>query len=131
MTSEPTRLSASTSQARISLKPLLAKLVTMASMSSSTTSGGLPPKHFLLPLHERILSQRNPESGWLRLARAAGTTISLPAAVLRSSRLEILGAGSGNAPVTPEIWVEAIRRLMSHVACGALRIDTERVPLGE
>ena len=67
----------------------------------------------------------------VEVGESAGTTISLPAAVLRSSRLEILGAGSGNAPATPEIWVEAIRRLMSHVACGALRIDTERVPLGE
>jgi len=67
----------------------------------------------------------------VEVGESAGTTISLPAAVLRSSWLEILGAGSGNAPATPEIWVEAIRRLMSHVACGALRIDTERVPLGE
>jgi hypothetical protein len=29
------------------------------------------------------------------------------------------------------MWIEAVRQLMSNVACGALRIDTERVPLGE
>ncbi len=62
---------------------------------------------------------------------SSSTSISLPAAVLRSSRLEILGAGSGNAAASPEIWVEAVRQLMSNVACGALRIDTERVPLEE
>lgn len=67
----------------------------------------------------------------VEVGESAGPTISLPAAVLRSSRLEILGAGSGNAGASPEIWVEAVRKLMSNVACGALRIDTERVPLAE
>ena len=75
-----------------------------------------------------------PASSRVRLVEAgesAGPTISLAAAVLRSSRLEILGAGSGNAAASPEIWIEAVRQLMSNVACGALRIDTERVPLDE
>ncbi len=67
----------------------------------------------------------------VEVGESAGPAISLNAAVLRSSRLEILGAGSGNAPASPERWVEAVRQLMSNVACGALRIDTERVPLGE
>ena len=62
---------------------------------------------------------------------SAGPTISLAAAVLRSSRLEILGAGSGNAAASPEMWIEAVRQLMSNVGRGTLRIDTERVPLGE
>ena len=65
------------------------------------------------------------------VGESAGPTISLAAAVLRSSRLEILGAGSGNAAASPEIWIEAVRQLMSNVARGALRIDTERVPLSE
>jgi len=88
-----------------------------------------PPTEVLLAAIAR--KDFNPAKSRVRLVEvgdSAGTTISLPAAVLRSSRLEILGAGSGNAPAIPEIWVEAIRRLMSHVACGALRIDTERVP---
>jgi NADPH:quinone reductase-like Zn-dependent oxidoreductase len=67
----------------------------------------------------------------VEVGESAGPTISLAAAVLRSSRLEILGAGSGNAAASPEIWIEAVRQLMSNVACGALRIDTERVPLDE
>ena len=29
------------------------------------------------------------------------------------------------------MWVEAIRQLLANVASGALRIDTERVPLAD
>ncbi len=75
-----------------------------------------------------------PASSRLRLVQvgeSAGPTISLAAAVLRSSRLEILGAGSGNAPTSPEMWIEAVRQLMSNIGCGTLRIETERVPLSE
>jgi NADPH:quinone reductase-like Zn-dependent oxidoreductase len=67
----------------------------------------------------------------VEVGESAGPAISLNAAVLRSSRLEILGAGSGNAPASPEMWVEAVRQLMSNVGCGTLRVDTERVPLNE
>ena len=76
----------------------------------------------------------NPASGRVRLVQvgeSAGATISLPAAVLRSSRLEILGAGSGSAPTSREMWGEAIQWLLGNVARGALRIETERVPLAE
>ena len=75
-----------------------------------------------------------PASSRVRLVEvgeSAGPTISLAAAVLRSSRLEILGAGSGNAAASPEMWIEAVRQLMSNIGCGRLRIDTVRVPLGE
>ena len=65
----------------------------------------------------------------VEVGESAGPTISLAAAVLRSSRLEILGAGSGNAAASPEMWIEAVRQLMSNIGCGALRIDIERVPL--
>jgi len=67
----------------------------------------------------------------VEVGESAGPAISLPASVLRSSRLEILGAGSGNAAASPEKWAEAVKQLMSNVASGALRINTERVPLGE
>jgi NADPH:quinone reductase-like Zn-dependent oxidoreductase len=75
-----------------------------------------------------------PASSKVRLVAAgesAGPTISLTSAVLRSSQVEILGAGSGNAAASPEMWIEAVRQLMSNVGCGTLRIDIERVPLGE
>ena len=67
----------------------------------------------------------------LQVGESADATISLPAAVLRSSRLEILGAGSGSVPASPEMWKEAIGRLMANVASGALRIEVEQIPLAE
>ena len=67
----------------------------------------------------------------VQVGESAGARISLPAAVLRSSRLEILGAGSGSAPASREAWGEAIRWLLGNVASGALRIDTEPVPLSD
>jgi NADPH:quinone reductase-like Zn-dependent oxidoreductase len=91
------------------------------------------------PATEALLSaiarrDLNPASSRVRLievGESAGPTISLAAAALRSSKLEILGAGSGNAPASAEIWLEAIRQLLSNVASAKLRIDTERVPLRE
>jgi NADPH:quinone reductase-like Zn-dependent oxidoreductase len=91
-----------------------------------------PPTEALLAAIAR--SDLNPASSavrFIQVGESAGPTISLPAAALRSSKLEILGAGSGNAPASPEIWLEAIRQLLSNVATGKLRIDTERVPLSE
>jgi NADPH2:quinone reductase len=75
-----------------------------------------------------------PAAGRTRLVQvgeSAGPTISLPAAALRSSRLEILGAGTGSAPALPDVWMEAIRQLLDRVAQGQLRIETERVPLAD
>jgi NADPH:quinone reductase-like Zn-dependent oxidoreductase len=67
----------------------------------------------------------------VQVGESAGSTISLPAAALRSSRLEILGAGSGSAPAAREAWGEAIQWLLENVARGSLRIETEPVPLAE
>lgn len=68
---------------------------------------------------------------WVEVGESAGATISLPAAALRSSWLEILGAGSGNAPTSPELWIDAIQTLLANVASGAIRIETERVSLAD
>jgi len=85
----------------------------------------------LAAIARRDLKQASCRVRLVEAGESAGPTISLAAAVLRSSRLEILGAGSGNAVATPEMWIEAIRQLMSNIGCGTLRIDTERVPLCE
>lgn len=67
----------------------------------------------------------------VQVGEGAGATVSLKAATLRSSRLEILGAGTGSAPTAPETWLEAMRQLLDRVAQGILRIDTESVPLAD
>lgn len=66
----------------------------------------------------------------IQIGESAGASINLPAAVLRSSRLEIFGAGSGSLP--PPDKLNIIReQLMARAASGELRIETERVPLSD
>ena len=65
----------------------------------------------------------------IEIGDMAGPTISLSAAALRSSGIEIYGSGGGSIPLTaifetfPQLWALA--------AAGKLRIDTEPVPLEE
>jgi len=92
---------------------------------------GLPVEALLGTIARKDFSAAPSRVRLVQVGESAGSAISLPAAVLRSSRLEILGAGSGNAPASREAWGEAIQWLLGNVARGALRIDTERVPLGD
>ena len=64
----------------------------------------------------------------VEVGESAGSTITLPAAVLRSTALTILGTGG-----TPswDILTDAFQQVMNSVARGTLRINTERVPLTE
>jgi NADPH2:quinone reductase len=65
----------------------------------------------------------------IEIGEMAGPTISLSAAALRSSGIEIYGSGGGSIPHTaifdafPELWALA--------AGGTLRIDTESVSLAD
>lgn len=65
----------------------------------------------------------------IEIGEMAGPTISLSAAALRSSGIEIFGSGGGSVPHTaifetfPQLWALA--------ASGKLRIETEPVPLAE
>ncbi len=92
---------------------------------------GTTTEALLAAIARRDLTPASSRVRLVEVGESAGPSISLAAAVLRSSRLEILGAGSGNAAASPEMWIEAVRQLMSNIGCGTLRIDTERVPLSE
>jgi NADPH2:quinone reductase len=92
---------------------------------------GPPTEALLAAMARKDLKPASSRVRLVEVGESAGPAISLAGATLRSSRLEILGAGSGNAPAEPEMWMEAIQRLMSNVASGKLRIDTSRVPLRE
>jgi len=52
----------------------------------------------------------------------------LPAAALRSSGLEIGGAGSGSIPPR-DVLLDACRQIMDRASRGELTVETERVPL--
>lgn len=90
---------------------------------------GEPTEALLGAITRKDFNQAAARVRLVQVGESAGATISLPAAVLRSSRLEILGAGSGSAPASREAWGEAIQWLLGHVARGTLRIDTEQVRL--
>jgi len=70
-----------------------------------------------------------PGSGWWRSGQMAGPTIALPAEVLRSSGLQVLGSGPGTIPLT-EI-IAAIPQVMAIAAGGGLPIDIDEVPLAQ
>ncbi len=92
---------------------------------------GPPTEALLSAIARRDLNAASSRVRLIEVGESAGPTISLTAATLRSSKLEILGAGSGNAPASTAIWLEAIGQLLSNVASGKLHIDIERVPLRE
>lgn len=92
---------------------------------------GAPAEALLSGITREDFNAGSSRMRWVEVGESAGATISLPAAALRSSRLEILGAGSGNAPTSPELWIDAIQTLLANVASGTIRIDTEKVPLAE
>src|SRR5213078_5391955 len=68
------------------------------------------------------------ETRLVEVGESAGSTITLPAAVLRSTVLTILG--TGGMP-SWDILTDAFQQVMNSVARGTLRIETERVPLAE
>ncbi|HLY19013.1 MAG TPA: zinc-binding alcohol dehydrogenase family protein [Bryobacteraceae bacterium] len=92
---------------------------------------GAPTEALLAAVARQDLKPAATRTRLVQVGESAGPVISLPAAVLRSSRLEILGAGTGNAPASLETWQDAIRRLLANVASGALRIDCEPIALAD
>ncbi|HYL75073.1 MAG TPA: zinc-binding alcohol dehydrogenase family protein [Bryobacteraceae bacterium] len=91
---------------------------------------GRPTEALLAALTRSDLKSGSSRVRLVQVGESAGPALSLQAATLRSSRLEILGAGSGSAPPAA-MWVDALQQLMTDVASGKLRIDTEPVPLAD
>lgn len=91
---------------------------------------GHPTEVLLSVLTRKELSSATTRVRLVEVGESAGPTITLPAAALRSSRLEIIGAGTGSAPPF-EAWMDAYHQLMARVARGELRLDVESVPLAD
>jgi NADPH2:quinone reductase len=68
------------------------------------------------------------ETRLVQAGESAGATISLPAAVLRSTALTILG--TAGIP-SREVLMNAMEQVLSRAARGELRIEIEQVPLAE
>jgi NADPH2:quinone reductase len=68
------------------------------------------------------------ETRFVQVGESASSTITLPAAVLSSTAITILGT----AGIPPrEVLIEAFHQVMAYAAQGELQIDTERVPLAD
>jgi NADPH:quinone reductase-like Zn-dependent oxidoreductase len=87
---------------------------------------GRPAEVFLAVITRKEFAAIRSETRFVQVGESAGPTISLAAAVLRSTALTILGT----AGIPPRnILVDALQQVMTHAASGKLRIETERVPL--
>jgi NADPH:quinone reductase-like Zn-dependent oxidoreductase len=80
-------------------------------------------------ISRRGLTHTAPRVRLIDVGQAAGPTLTLPADVLRSSGLEIIGSGAGTIPL--EDIVEAIPEFMTVAATVDLPIDLEEVPLAQ
>jgi NADPH2:quinone reductase len=89
---------------------------------------GRPAEAFLAAMTRKEFVAIKSETRFVQVGESAGPTISLPAAVLRSTPLAILGT----AGIPPrDILVNALQQVLAFAASGELQVDTERVPLAD
>ncbi len=91
---------------------------------------GAPTEALLTALTGKDMKLGSSRIRLVEVGESAGPTISLPAAVLRSSGLEILGAGTGLVPPF-DVIRDAYKQLMDRAARGEMRVDAEPVPLAD
>jgi NADPH2:quinone reductase len=89
---------------------------------------GRPTETLLAAITKSEFAVVSKETRLVQVGESAGATIALPAAVLRSTALTILG--TAGIP-SREVLVDAMRQVMERGARAELRIETERVPLTE
>jgi NADPH:quinone reductase-like Zn-dependent oxidoreductase len=89
---------------------------------------GPPTETFLAAIRRQEFAQIASETRLVQVGASAGPTIALPAALLRSTAVTILGT----AGIPPRnILTDALRQVMAQAAAGKLHVDTERVPLAD
>jgi NADPH:quinone reductase-like Zn-dependent oxidoreductase len=87
---------------------------------------GRPAEAFLAAIAGREFAAIKSETRFVQVGESAAPTIKLPAAVLRSTALTMMGT----AGVPPRnVLLEAFQQVMAHAAKGELHIETERVAL--
>ena len=89
---------------------------------------GQPAEAFLAAATRKEFAVIQSETRFVQAGESAAPTISLSAAVLRSTALTLMG--TAGIP-SRDILVEAFEQVMAYAAKGDLRIDTETVPLAE
>lgn len=89
---------------------------------------GRPTEVLLAAITRSEFAPVNPETRLLQVGESAGPTISLSAAVLRSTALTILGT-AGMPP--REVLVAAMQQVLAWGAAGTILIETEKIPLAD
>ena len=89
---------------------------------------GRPTEVLLAAITRPEFAVINSETRLVQVGESAGPNISLPAAVLRSTALTILG--TAGIP-SRDVLVAAMQQVMDWGAKGALQIETESVPLSD
>ena len=89
---------------------------------------GPPAQAFLTAITRREFSVIQSETRFVQVGESAASTITLPAAVLRSTALTIMG--TAGIP-SRDVLVEAFQQVMAYAAKGDIQIDTEKVPLAD
>lgn len=87
---------------------------------------GQPAEAFLAAITRKEFAAIQSEIRYVQVGESAAPTITLPAAVLRSTALTLMGT-AGIA--SPDVLIEAFQQVMAHAAKGELHIETEKVPL--
>ncbi len=89
---------------------------------------GEPTEALLSAITTSEFAAAGSQTRLVEVGESAGPTITLHAAVLRSTSLAILGT----AGIPPwDVLTDAFHQVMNYAARGKLRIETERVPLTE
>jgi len=89
---------------------------------------GQPAQAFLTAMTRKEFATIQSEIRFVQVGESASPTITLPAAVLRSTALTIMGTAGIPAH---DVLIEAFQRVIAYAATGDLQIDTERVPLAD
>ena len=89
---------------------------------------GQPAEAFFAAITRKEFAAIESETRYVQVGEGAGPTITLPAAVLRSAPVTIMGT-AGMPP--REMLMDAMNKVLAHAASGELKIETERVPLAE
>jgi len=89
---------------------------------------GRPTEILLSAITRPEFAVVNSETRLVQVGESAGATIALPAAVLRSTALTILG--TAGIP-SRDVLVAAMHQVLDWGAAGTLRIETDQVPLAD
>ncbi|MGW5491062.1 hypothetical protein [Streptomyces olivaceoviridis] len=89
---------------------------------------GHPTEVFISTLGSADMELRFSRTRLVQIGVMAAPVLSLSAEVLRSSGLEIVGSGTGNAPPA-EVLARQLGRVLDLLADGGLRLEVSRVPL--